>query len=82
MYEAETNPGTTHHAVLWLEVDEAEVDLVAGEPTPVVDAHQDVVFAEDPVHDGHAALQFAVQLNTHRHKHRGQWAPEEKLLML
>ena len=57
----------THAAVRRVKVDEAEVDLMARQPPPVVEAEDDLVLHEAGVDGGHALFQLLVQLQLHPH---------------
>ena len=56
----------THQAVGGVEVDEAEVDLVAAELAPVVQPQDDLVLQQLQVDARHAALQASVELRAKR----------------
>ena len=52
----------THHALLVVKVDEAEVDLVAGQLAPVVQAQDDLVLGQGGVDAGQAGFKLLIQL--------------------
>jgi len=65
-------------AVLGVEVDEAEVDLVAGELAAVVHPEEEVMFDEARVDTGHALLQHPTELQFDPHEEEDGWGVDHE----